>query len=419
MSVITERKPPKADKKEKTRVGRYWPGKVPEYAADADDADEERVVEPTIIVSSAHVEHKADRRLGRLQKPVDREDALRRHREYAEVVSVASPEIKEEEHVQVKQEIKEEVDEEVPMDLDDDDDSRRERARLLYLKRKMEEEEALQREQEQHEEEEGDDEEEEESEYETDSDDDDFPTRPTIQPVFVRKEERETIAERDKIIEEEERLEELRQQQLKERKEDSKKRLKEEVEKEKMLALAPSDEEDKSGSDESEEDEAKEYELWKVRELARIKRDREEKEAVEREREETERRRNMTDAEIRQIDKDKFVKVKKKWKFLQKYYHKGAFFREGGEQDVYNKDFSAPTGEDIIDKTLLPKVMQVKNFGRSGRTKYTHLVDQDTTFAEKDSPWVNSDPLKMKYIQKMGGMHGGLDRPSLKKKKEK
>ena len=32
-----------------------------------------------------------------------------------------------------------------------------------------------------------------------------------------------------------------------------------------------------------------------------------------------------------------------------------------------------------------PLSKQVKNFGRSGRTKYTHLVDQDTT--SFDSPW--------------------------------
>jgi len=46
---------------------------------------------------------------------------------------------------------------------------------------------------------------------------------------------------------------------------------------------------------------------------------------------------------------------------------------------MYKRDFSGATLEDQFDKTVLPKVMQVKNFGRSGRTKYTHLADQDTT----------------------------------------
>lgn len=60
---------------------------------------------------------------------------------------------------------------------------------------------------------------------------------------------------------------------------------------------------------------------------------------------------------------------KAKWKYLQKYWHKGAFFQEapddargtaGLDGAVYNRDYSAPTGEDLFDKSTLPEVMQVR-----------------------------------------------------------
>ena len=49
------------------------------------------------------------------------------------------------------------------------------------------------------------------------------------------------------------------------------------------------------------------------------------------------------------------------------------------DNEIFKRDFGQATLEDHFDKTVLPKVMQVKDFGRAGRTKYTHLVDQDTT----------------------------------------
>ena len=72
---------------------------------------------------------------------------------------------------------------------------------------------------------------------------------------------------------------------------------------------------------------------------------------------------------------------------MQRYYHKGAFFQDKaddaaqtvGSYDIYLRDFSAATGEDKMDKSILPKVMQVRNFGRSGRVKWTGLVNEDTT----------------------------------------
>jgi microfibrillar-associated protein 1 len=102
------------------------------------------------------------------------------------------------------------------------------------------------------------------------------------------------------------------------------------------------------------------------------------------EKEEIEKVRNMTEEERREWERKNLRplrQTKQKWKFMQKYYHKGAFFQEGadGKDDIYRRDFSEPTGEDKMDKSILPKVMQVKHFGRSGRTKWTHLVNEDTT----------------------------------------
>ncbi len=55
---------------------------------------------------------------------------------------------------------------------------------------------------------------------------------------------------------------------------------------------------------------------------------------------------------------------KKSWKFLQKYWHKGAFFQDEGDagkdavggDSIFRRDYSAPTGDDKMDKTVLPKV---------------------------------------------------------------
>ncbi|CAA3003747.1 microfibrillar-associated 1-like [Olea europaea subsp. europaea] len=126
------------------------------------------------------------------------------------------------------------------------------------------------------------------------------------------------------------------------------------------------------------------------REIVRIKRDRDDREARLKEKEEIERVRNMTEEERREWERKNpkpSGKSKKQWMFLQKYYHKGSFFLSDPDDPVgtakadyiYTRDFSAPTGNDKMDKTVMPIVMQVKYFGRSGRTKWTHLVNEDTT----------------------------------------
>jgi microfibrillar-associated protein 1 len=63
--------------------------------------------------------------------------------------------------------------------------------------------------------------------------------------------------------------------------------------------------------------------------------------------------------------------------------------------------------------------MQVKNFGMAGRTKYTHLVDQDTTLREK-SPWTSDKQSTLKFHREHGGgMKEVFERPKLKSTSKK
>merc|ERR1719150_1412031 len=148
-----------------------------------------------------------------------------------------------------------------------------------------------------------------------------------------------------------------------------------------------------------------------------MKRDREEREAREKEAAEIERMRNMTEEERRYELKNNPRQItnkaaKGKYKFMQKYYHRGAFFLDK-EEGILKRDNTAATLEDKFDKTVLPKVMQVKNFGRSGRTKYTHLVDQDTT--QFDAAWSQESASNSKFInQHAGGMRQVFARPAAK-----
>lgn len=183
-------------------------------------------------------------------------------------------------------------------------------------------------------------------------------------------------------------------------------------------------ENDPSGLNEintDDENEEVEYEAWKLRELKRLKRDREERVAKATEQAELEAMRNMTEEERRAAAKNNPKVItnkasKGKYKFMQKYYHRGAFFMEE-EEGVYTRDTSQATLEDKFDKTVLPKVMQVKNFGRSGRTKYTHLVDQDTT--QFDAPWTQETAQSAKFhVQHAGGMKQVFAKPSTTSKKK-
>ncbi len=177
---------------------------------------------------------------------------------------------------------------------------------------------------------------------------------------------------------------------------------------------------------------------WQVRELMRLKRDKEERQKAEEEAAEQERRRNMTPEERAREDalateaarakaaltESENHKNAKSQRFMQRYHHKGAFFQadEFNEDGLFDRDFQEATGwEAVVDISKLPKTLQVKGVGMKGRTKYTHLAAQDTT-QSKDNLWVQGlrDARRRRdEMGREGGHEGGRDRGSRSKSRSR
>ena len=155
---------------------------------------------------------------------------------------------------------------------------------------------------------------------------------------------------------------------------------------------------------------------WKLRELQRLKRERETLIARELELEELEKRRNMDeDARLeedfkrkREIEEER-EKTRGSMEFMQKYYHKVAFYQD--EEILKKRSYNVPTAEEHRHKEDLPKVLQIRSgeLGRASRTKYTHLSAEDTS--RGDSPWFDKqNSVNKRTLGRMGGMHDPNDR---------
>ncbi|KYK61531.1 hypothetical protein DCS_02673 [Drechmeria coniospora] len=136
-------------------------------------------------------------------------------------------------------------------------------------------------------------------------------------------------------------------------------------------------------------DPAAEEAAWRVRELKRLKRARTAVEEREKELEEVERRRNLTAEERAAEDEEHLAKqrdekdAKGKMSFMQKYYHKGAFFQAETEAaGLLQRDImGSRIQDDVRNREALPEYLQRRDMtklGRKGATKYRDMRSEDT-----------------------------------------
>ena len=128
-------------------------------------------------------------------------------------------------------------------------------------------------------------------------------------------------------------------------------------------------------------DQEEEYRLWVEREIERIRQEILIKARFDLDAAKTAQRRKMTDKEL--VPEEK--KQRGHMKYMQKYHHRGAYIRDDSEQarEILQRDFTAPVGDDLIDKTLLPESLRVRGeLSERPKTKWTNLRNEDTTTPE-------------------------------------
>ena len=223
------------------------------------------------------------------------------------------------------------------------------------------------------------------------SSEEDEPVR--LKPMFVPKHKRNLVQSEERKLEEEElQLQRDKERKLKRKAESRALLAKELVATESSLQNNDGDDDNEESrgainappNDDDEVDKGKEESEWEIREIERLLKSIDELDLRRKEEEEYSRRKNLTDAEClkEDIESGRYQAPGASGESAgsnqpQRFFHRGAYYMdesEWKEGDIRHKaaEYAATaTGEDLIDRSKLPEVMQVKNFGHARQnTRY-------------------------------------------------
>ncbi|KAI9051478.1 hypothetical protein LZ554_004524 [Drepanopeziza brunnea f. sp. 'monogermtubi'] len=229
------------------------------------------------------------------------------------------------------------------------------------------------------------------SDEDSSSEEEEAPRRVMMRPTFIKKDKRAAMAGAKPV---DTRTDEEFAAQEEERRKKAADEIVEEQIRRDIAAKAAGkknwddDEEDAEVDDTDGLDPAAERAAWELRELMRIKREREAIEERERELEEVERRKNLSADDRKREDDEHIAKQKEekdsrnKMGFMQKYHHKGAFYQDdAAAQGLAARDIMGAKFVDDTNRELLPQALQMRDMtklGKKGATKYKDLKSEDT-----------------------------------------